>query len=203
MSTIEQVEKLKEKANVTYEEAKTALEAANGDMLDAIIYLEKQGKVHAPKEGGRFTTSQASSAKDGASQKKKEKIEDEPDGETFSSIAGRFLRWCGRIIGKGNVHVFEVRRHGEVMVSIPLTVLILLLIFAFWIVVPLIVVGLFFGCRYLFRGPDLDKTGLNKMMNAAADAAADAAENIKREVQKEVEEEFEKEFRDKDAKERD
>ena len=74
--------------------------------------------------------------------------------------------------------MLDVQRNGEVMLSIPLTVLVLLLIFAFWVVIPLIIIGLFFGCRYLFRGPDLEKTGLNKMM----DAAADAAENIKKEV---------------------
>ena len=191
MSTIEQVEKLKEKANVTYEEAKAALEAASGDMLDAIIYLEKQGKVNAPKQGGSFTTSASASAKDEASQGKKEKKENYQDGETFSSLVGRFLRWCRKVIYKGNVHMFEVRRQGEVMVSIPLTVLALLLLFAFWIVVPLIVVGLFFGCRYFFRGPDLEKTGLNKVM----DAAAEAAETIKKEVQED--------FKEKESQERD
>jgi len=177
MSTIEQVEKLKEKANVTYEEAKAALEAASGDMLDAIIYLERQGKVTAPENGGSFATSQ-SKEEDQASQGKEEKKSNNQAGETFSSLIGRFFRWCGKIIAKGNVHMFEVRRNGAVMMSIPLTVLILLLVFAFWVVIPLIIVGLFLGCRYFFRGPDLEKTGLNKMM----EAAADTAENIKNEV---------------------
>ena len=48
MDNLEKVEKLREKTGVSYEEAKEALEANNYDVLDAIIYLEKKGKVKAP-----------------------------------------------------------------------------------------------------------------------------------------------------------
>ncbi|MDY5103377.1 MAG: UBA/TS-N domain protein, partial [Agathobacter sp.] len=41
MDNFEKVEKLKERANVTYEEAKQALEACDWDILEAMIYLEK------------------------------------------------------------------------------------------------------------------------------------------------------------------
>lgn len=43
--TLEQIEKLRERTNATYEEAKHALEMANGDMLDALIFLERGGKI--------------------------------------------------------------------------------------------------------------------------------------------------------------
>jgi len=39
------VETLREKANVSYEEAKAALEASNWDLLDAIVLLEGEGKI--------------------------------------------------------------------------------------------------------------------------------------------------------------
>ena len=45
MDNFEKVEKLREKAGVSYEEAKAALEQCNYDLLDAMISLEKQGKV--------------------------------------------------------------------------------------------------------------------------------------------------------------
>lgn len=54
--TLEEIEKLRERTNATYEEAKRALEDSNGDMLDALIYLERNGKSKSgPKknqEGG-------------------------------------------------------------------------------------------------------------------------------------------------------
>ncbi|MCL1809343.1 MAG: DUF4342 domain-containing protein [Clostridiales bacterium] len=173
MSTIEQIEKLREKANVTYTEAKAALDAASGDMLDAIISLEKQGKVKAPENGGSYATSLP---KHEDYQEKKAQAKEK--GESFSTLLGRFFRWCGRMIAKGNVHMLDVRRRGETIMQVPVTVLVLLLIVAFWVVVPLLVVGLFFGFRYFFCGPDLDKTGVNKVM----DAAANAAESIKKDV---------------------
>lgn len=45
MENYEKVEKLRERANVSYEEAKEALEQNNWDILDAMIALEKSGKA--------------------------------------------------------------------------------------------------------------------------------------------------------------
>ena len=50
MDKMEKVERLREHANVSYEEAKAALEQANDDLLDAMVILEKQGKVKMPKQ---------------------------------------------------------------------------------------------------------------------------------------------------------
>ena len=44
MDQLEKVEKIREKTGVTYEEAKAALDAAGGDVLDALVYLESKGK---------------------------------------------------------------------------------------------------------------------------------------------------------------
>ena len=54
MDRLEQIERLRAKANVSYEEAKQAYEAANGDLLEAVIMLERQGKIKPPK-GTDFT----------------------------------------------------------------------------------------------------------------------------------------------------
>ena len=55
MDQLEKVEKIREKTGVSYEDAKGALEACNNDLLDAIVYLEKLGKIKAP-EVGNYTT---------------------------------------------------------------------------------------------------------------------------------------------------
>lgn len=56
--TIEQVEKLQERANVSYEEAKDALEKCEGDILEALIMLEKDGKTAKPGAGSYSTNQQ-------------------------------------------------------------------------------------------------------------------------------------------------
>ena len=50
MDEFEKIEKLRARANVTYEEAKAALAEANGDLLDAMIVLEKEGRVAKPEQ---------------------------------------------------------------------------------------------------------------------------------------------------------
>ena len=53
--TLEQVERLREKANVSYARAKQALEYSGGNLLDALIYLEEQGDIPRP-EGAYYST---------------------------------------------------------------------------------------------------------------------------------------------------
>ena len=81
-----------------------------------------------------------------------------------------------RLIKKGNANFFQVYRKNKLQFEIPVTVLILLVAFCFWVAVPLLVIGLFTDFRYSFRGPDLGKENINDAMNKASEFA----ENIKR-----------------------
>ena len=58
--TLEQVEKLREKANVSYALAKQALEYSGGNLLDALIYLEEKGAI--PREEGAYFSTKGSPA---------------------------------------------------------------------------------------------------------------------------------------------
>jgi ribosomal protein L12E/L44/L45/RPP1/RPP2 len=174
MATLEQVEKLREKANVSFEEAKTALDASNGDLLEAIILLEKQGKVNPPVGGGFYCSNNSGAGEKETAQE--ERKTEERRGESFSEMINRFGRFCGRVINKGNTNYFEAEKEGKVIISLPVTLLVISVIFFFWFIFPLMIVGLFFGFRYHFRGHDLGKESVNKVM----DSASDTAENIKR-----------------------
>ena len=79
---------------------------------------------------------------------------------------------------RGNRNRFVARRGDAVVLDMPVTALALLMLCAFWVCVPLLVIGLFAGCRYGFRGADLGREG----SNAALDRAADAAERVKETV---------------------
>ena len=45
MDDLEKVETIRTKCNVSYTDAKAALDAVDGNVLDAIIWLESQGKT--------------------------------------------------------------------------------------------------------------------------------------------------------------
>lgn len=169
MDNFEKVEKLREKANVSYEEAKLALENSNWDMLDAMIYLEKNGKVF--RSGSESYTT-----------KREQEINSIPETEErdendFSDTMKRFGHWCMKWIKKGNANDFVVTHRGKEIITVPITLLIVLLCFAFWVILPLLVIGLFFNMRYHFEGPDVHAVDLNQAM----DDAANAAENMKQE----------------------
>ena len=53
--TLELVERLKEKADVSYTQAKEALEYSGGNLLDALIYLEEKGAIPRT-EGAYYST---------------------------------------------------------------------------------------------------------------------------------------------------
>ena len=55
------------------------------------------------------------------------------------------------------------------MIFLPVTVAALLMLFAVWTCVPLLVIGLFLGCRYSFRGRDFERAA-EYMRKTAADA---------------------------------
>ncbi|MDD4801575.1 MAG: DUF4342 domain-containing protein [Syntrophomonas sp.] len=46
--SLELIESIRERAHVSYEEAKETLEKCNNDIVEALIYLEKQNKIKAP-----------------------------------------------------------------------------------------------------------------------------------------------------------
>jgi translation elongation factor EF-Ts len=50
---LEKADYLRERANVTYEEAMQLLEQNNGDVAASLVELEKQGRVYAQKSDGR------------------------------------------------------------------------------------------------------------------------------------------------------
>ena len=174
MITLEQVDKLREKANVSYDEAKAALEASNGDMLEALINLEKQGKVIPPEGGGYYSSTKGNG--DTRGKFKGSGTNHYSDRDSLADLVRRFGRFCAMLIHKGNVNSIEVLKNGEVKTAFSITVLVLLAICFFWVTIPLMVIGLFLGYRYRFQGPDLGKDSVNNAM----DTAATAAESLKK-----------------------
>jgi hypothetical protein len=172
MDNFEKVEKLKERAKVSYEEARNALESCNWDMLDAMIYLEKNGRVNGPEQES-YSTQNVITIVEAPKEEKK----------SFTDYVKLLGQWCCRVLEKGNRNSFCVDRNGEEMIELPLTVLVVLLLCAFWVIIPLLIVGLFFNMKYRFVGPDMHT--VDTELNRAMDGAANVASNIKGEFTKE------------------
>ncbi len=192
MVTFEQVEKLRERTGISYEEAKKALEKTNGDLLEAVINLEKQNRIQPPQSGGYYhSREEKMKAQAGGSRKSTGGQAKKGDSSSFGEVMGNIIRFCKELIHKGNTNSFEVVKGGTKVMVVSMTVFVLFLIFAFWVVIPLIIIGLIFGYRYRFEGPDLGKAEVNRAMDTVSDATKravdtviDTAKNISKDVNK-------------------
>lgn len=175
MNELEKVEKLRERANVTYEEAKKALEEHDGDLLEAMIALEKEGKTKQPKQESYSTTYE----KQASYTNVKDKVDNQFKEETRTF--GSKIKHLAQILWeKGSANYFLMKRHDEIVIRVPVWVFVVVLLFAWHTVLPLMLISLFFGCKYEFVGED-DLNSINKAFDKAgkmADKAKDEFDKL-------------------------
>ena len=166
MEMIEKVERLREKANVTYEEAKAALEQTGGDLLDAIVLLERQGKVKEPAHS-TFSTEYEEQKE---YIKVRDKVEEqENSAPSMGRTIGRLFRGLIRFIKQTT---FIVTKGEDTVFTMP-TLIFALLLFFFWeVLAPVMVIALFFGVRYSFEGEE-EAEKANSILHKAGDFAQD------------------------------
>ena len=179
MDMFEKVDKLRERANVSYEEAKDALERSNGDILDAMILLEREGKTRA--EGSQsFSTNcnaEPQFAQNGAYDEKQARRERcRENGRTFAEKIKELFR-------KSTVNYLVIERNGERLIKLPVLAVILIVLFAWYAAIIAIVVSLFCDCKYTFVGEGDLKT---------ANEVCDKAENLASQVKEKVVDEYNK-----------
>lgn len=83
----------------------------------------------------------------------------------------QFFSILQKLIHMGMDNEIQMHREGELQLSLPILLFLLLACIGFWLIIPLMIVGLFCGCSYSFRGPQLGKDGLNRGMNHVRGAA--------------------------------
>ena len=179
MEKLEKVELVREKCNVSYEEAREALEACNYDVLDAIVMLEQASAKTERKAENIPPAPEAAYELPNAAEATSDP-EPEPAATKTAKVANGWKRFCARckeLFDAGMQMNFIAERNDEVMfeVPVPLVVIGLLLWGAtLW----LLIVGLFLGFRYRIEG-----TGsVAETVNDAMGKAADVAESVKQSV---------------------
>lgn len=170
MEMFEKVERLRERADVTYEEAKLALEAADGDLLDAMVILERQGKVQGPAQGTYST--EYEEQKDYI--RVRDKVEEQKkSAPSLPHTIGRIVRTTISFIKNT---VFIVSKEDTIIFTMPTAVLVLLLFFFWEAIVPIMIIALFFKVNYSFDGAQNVKRA-----NDFLDKAGELAEDVRNE----------------------
>ena len=145
----EKVDMLRSRANVSYEDAKNALERSNGDVLEAMIILEREGRTSYQGAG----SANAGFAAEGCCKQNRS-----------DSVGAK----CKSLFNKSTVNYIAIDRGTERILKVPVLAGVLMLLFAFPVTVIAIVVALFLDCRFSFEGQD--------EMKAANDVCAKAGE---------------------------
>ncbi len=174
MTRLEMVEKIREKTGVTYDEARTALENANWDMLDAIVALEHKTGAAEAQSAPKAT---AETVQDAAPAPRKRVVRRASAGEVGDKIAN-VVRWIGSFIQKIDETCVEVSRKDETLFTVSVLFVIMLFILKWWVPVVLVVASLFTGYRYRITGSSM----IARAANAASSKASSKAEEIREQM---------------------
>ena len=187
MDELEKLDKLRERANVSYEEAKEALTISNGDLLDAIVYLEKSGKVSGPANetystsaAQNMNTCQSGSGYDCSGSEAYNTYKNYREGrkQYRQERQKNFADRCKRIWKKLNENNFVVKYKGDVVIDVPVWVFLLIVIVTFEVSLIVMIVAMFFDCRYSIEGK-ADVENINKCFDGAENVVDDIKNSFK------------------------
>lgn len=121
MEKLEKVEVIREKCGVSYEDAKAALDACDDNVLDAIIWLEKQGK--STKQSASYTTESAAQS-DVSPEMEAAQIayQESSKKSDFSENMSSLWEKCKELFHKSVETKFIVTRRGEQFMAMPVII---------------------------------------------------------------------------------
>lgn len=173
MERYEMAELLSKKAGVSLEEAKTALEQADWDMLDAMVALERAHKTAA---AGVNVQTDGGYTDPGVKQVKN--VSGDKGPGFFSNGFAELWGYVKRLFRVLLDNDFVVTRHGQQLLTIPVLVLLVLLLVSFGLMLVVLIAGLFCGCQYRFEGRQLGRDSINNAMGKMSDLAEDIKESL-------------------------
>ena len=185
MDNFEKIEQLVNKTDCSYEDAKATLEGCGWDMIDAIIKLEKEGKVK--KESAAYTEKPAAEAKPipeitldvkGNSSGNQDSTGNAGSSEKASKEKFGLWQKFKRMMSKNRLVI--IKNNGQQLADLPIWIPIVALICFFWATLILAVIAIVVGCRFHFEGEDLGKININDTM----DKATEYAEKVKNDLTK-------------------
>ena len=168
--TAEQARRLSQAAGVDVIAALSALERQDGDALEAMLELERQGLASPPPGGGFYSTRRAGSGQTPPGAPEERADEGRRRGGVLVLTGSDLGRALGGFFRRLLSFRMEVRRDGHMVTSVPLPVLAVLLLFFFWRMALVLGVGLLLGFRYRLSGaPPEEGGGLLAALKEAVD----------------------------------
>lgn len=165
--TMEQVEKVRMCTGVTYEEARTALEQTGGNVLDAVILLERRGQREGAE--GHYSTRPEEPGRRSAYEWKR------PTGRQVRDAAASVVSNCMSIY-------LEVWKNRQMTCRMPLLAALLLVLIVPYVMVGLLLLGLCLGYRVHIAGRGTEGWGsrVNQTVDQVVDTVSDAVSSLRK-----------------------
>ncbi|MBI9012778.1 MAG: DUF4342 domain-containing protein [Clostridiales bacterium] len=167
--TLEKIDSLRERANVSYAEAKEALEKSGGNMIDAIISLEGENKTvydRAKREQSR----------------EKDYVRMQEKKEKYKTNADDFVESSKKLLNSLNETRVIMYNKDRVVFDVSLTITLIAAVFAFPVTVAIFVIGLLTGNKYKIVRKDKKDDLVNSVLDKAAKVSQTVADNLKEKV---------------------
>ena len=142
MERHEMAEKLVEKCGISYEEAGDILREANYDMLEAMIILERRGKL-----GGSKNQYSTGIMQNYAYTSEKTAADAESLSEFIKIAWKKICEVCSDILK----YQVVVSRQGREILNFPLVLAILLICCTAGLAIAIVIISLINGCSYSIR----------------------------------------------------
>ncbi|MBR0145806.1 MAG: hypothetical protein IJM25_03990 [Eubacterium sp.] len=168
MEEIEKIDKLRQRADVSYEEARDALRACDGDLLDAMVYLERRGQAKAPEQPTFSTNAEEKQSYENVP----EAVVRSQDDKSDPSFGEQLIHLLKTAFRKSVDNSLVVSHRNEEKFRLPILVVVLLFLVFNFAAVAALVISLFFDVKYQFVGKD-DLSGVNRVINEAGTKASD------------------------------
>jgi hypothetical protein len=143
MEHIEMVERLHEKAGISYTDAKDALERSGWDMLEALVLLEREGKIDP------LTASTSSS--DGGTSYEKVTATASRKESNFHEAMNSVREKLRKLFDDSLATDFVVKHQGKEIFRLQVLIALILCLCLWEPILIALVIGLICDCRYSFE----------------------------------------------------
>lgn len=143
MEHIEMVERLHEKAGISYTDAKDALERSGWDMLEALVLLEREGKIDP-------LTASTSSADNGTSYEKVTATASRKESNFHEAMNG-VREKLRKLFDDSLATDFVVKHQGKEIFRLQVLIALILCLCLWEPILIALVIGLICDCRYSFE----------------------------------------------------
>ena len=141
-----------EETGASFEDARSAIRACDGDMLDAMVYLEKLGKISTNKAAyadPRFAPISEAEMACAAAKRAERRAVRRERCEKHRGAIGRFVRKAINFLVHNKI---AVSKDGNEIACLPLFIVLIICNASLGFAFAAMIVSMFFGFEYSFRG---------------------------------------------------